>query len=71
MTSANPSSDVRGTVAFGFVGTPSSKRLDAYGVTVNATAALNSREPGTTMTPQVLWQLSAVSCKALKTPKRR
>ena len=53
MTSAAPSSDVQGTVSFGFAGTPGSKRLDAYGVSVNTTAALNSREPGISMTPQV------------------
>jgi adenylate cyclase len=55
-----------GPVAFGFVGPPNRKRLDAYGDTVNTAAVLNAREPRFAMTPQVLRQLSADGRKAFK-----
>ncbi len=55
-----------GTVAVGYVGPPSLKRLDVYGDTVNTAAVLNAREPGFAMTPQVFRQLSTDGRKAFK-----
>ena len=58
-----------GTVAFSFVAAPDRKRLDAYGVTVDTTAVLNSPEARASMTPQVFPKLSAVSRKTFTNPK--
>jgi hypothetical protein len=61
-----------GTVAFSFVAAPDRKRLDAYGVTVDTTAVLNSREPGVSMThPRSFGNSVLLDARLSKCPNRR